>query len=141
MRLPREVVIAVRRGSEFLVLHRAARYDAYWHLVAGAEEAGESPAEAAARELLEETGLDAADGLVDLARTFVYALAEESPAVRERFAPETTEVVVTCFAVEASPGWEPSLNEEHDDYRWCGIDEAESLLFWPEPRELLRALA
>jgi dATP pyrophosphohydrolase len=141
MRLPREVIVAVRRGTEFLLLHRAPRYDAYWHLVAGAEEAGESAAEAAARELREETGLDALEQLVDLGRTFSYPLAEEPPAVRERFAPEIEEVTVTCFSVEAPAAWEPTLNDEHDEYRWCEIVEAESLLYWPEPRELLRALA
>jgi 8-oxo-dGTP pyrophosphatase MutT (NUDIX family) len=38
------------------------------------------------------------------------------------------------------PGWEPQLNEEHDDYRWLPQDEAVELLYWPEPKELLRAL-
>jgi dihydroneopterin triphosphate diphosphatase len=141
MRVPREVIVAVRRGGEFLVLHRSPSCDSYWHLVAGAEEPGESPAEAAARELREETGLDPAGRLVDLGRTFTYALAGESRSVRERFDPATAEVVVACFTVEAPPRWEPTLNEEHDDYRWCDVDEAEALLYWPEPRELLRELA
>ena len=134
------MIVAVRRGGEFLVLHRAPRYDAYWHLVAGAEEPGESAAQAAARELREETGLDPADMLVDLGRTFTYALADESPSVRERFAAATAEVVVACFTVEAPPLWEPTLNEEHDEYRWCDVDQAEALLYWPEPRRLLREL-
>src|SRR5437667_421955 len=34
MRRPREVIVAVRRGSEFLVLHRSPSCDSYWHLVA-----------------------------------------------------------------------------------------------------------
>src|SRR6266568_716864 len=76
VRLPQEVMIVVRRGSEFLILHRAPRFDAYWHVVAGAVEAGESSPEAAARELLEETGLAAE--LVDLERRYVYPLSEES---------------------------------------------------------------
>jgi 8-oxo-dGTP pyrophosphatase MutT (NUDIX family) len=50
-------------------------------------------------------------------------------------------VVVECFLVEAPEGWEPVLNEEHDDYRWCGLAEAEALLYWPEPRDFLRTLA
>ena len=141
MRIPREVIIAVRRGTEFLVLHRAPQCGAFWHLVAGGEEPGESAAEAATRELLEETGLDAAGTLVDLERTFAYPLAGEPDYVRERFDPAVAEVVVTCFAAEVPSLWEPTLNEEHDDYRWCGLEQAEALLYWPEPRELLRALA
>ena len=36
--------------------------------------------------------------------------------------------------------WEPELDWEHDAYRWCGADEAVELLYWPEPRELVRDL-
>jgi 8-oxo-dGTP pyrophosphatase MutT (NUDIX family) len=45
-----EVFVFVRRGEEFLVLHRTPDNDAYWHGVAGGVEPGESFAEAAARE-------------------------------------------------------------------------------------------
>jgi len=131
-------MIVVRRGSEFLILHRAPRFDAYWHVVAGAVEAGESSPEAAARELLEETGLAAE--LVDLERRYVYPLSEESEAVRSRFDSDVAEVVVDCFTVEAPPGWEPTLNDEHDAYRWCAAHEAASLLYWPEPREVVLSL-
>src|SRR5437868_14484955 len=57
LRTDRETSIVVRRGDEFLMLHRAV--DDYWHVVAGVVEDGETFAEAAARELREETGLDA----------------------------------------------------------------------------------
>jgi 8-oxo-dGTP pyrophosphatase MutT (NUDIX family) len=139
MRQPHEALVLVRRGDEWLVLHRTRTFEAYWHVVAGAVEPGETAAEAAARELAEETGLEAA--VLDLGRTFEYPLAEESEAVRSRFAADVTAVRVDAFLAEAPPGWEPRLNDEHDEYRWCSPDEAEALLFWPEPRELLRAAA
>ena len=135
------MIIAVRRGSEFLVLHRAPQCGSFWHLVAGAEEPGESAAEAAARELLEETGLDVTGTLVDLERSFAYPLAAEPDYVRERFPADVSEVVVSCFVAEVPARWEPTLNEEHDEYRWCSVDQAEALLYWPEPRELVRTLA
>ncbi len=115
MRRPEEVFILVRRGEEFLVLHRSPRQGSYWHCVAGALEPGESFAEAAARELQEETGLIAEP--VDVDREFVYSLAQE---------PER---------------WEPRLDWEHDDYRWLGAAEATDLLYWPEPAQVLRELA
>ena len=37
--------------------------------------------------------------------------------------------------------WEPTLNDEHHEARWCSPDEAEALLYWPEPRDLVRSLA
>ena len=134
------MIIVVRRGSEFLVLHRAPQFEAYWHLVAGGVEDGESPRDAAARELQEEVGLDATARLRDLERPFAYSLADEPSAVRARFGTSQTDVRVDAFVAEVERAWEPALNEEHDGYRWCSRDEAVALLYWPEPRELVRAL-
>ena len=55
-----EVLIVVRRGDDFLVVHRSPENDAYWHQIAGGVEDGETFADAAVRELREETGLEAA---------------------------------------------------------------------------------
>lgn len=135
-RLPHEVFVVVRRGDRYLVVHRAPGGGAYWHGIAGGLEPGESSAEAAARELHEETGLVAEP--VEIAEPFVYSIAEE-PAYRELF-PDVDGITVTCFLVDAPDGWEPRLNDEHDDYRWCSRDEAVDLLYWPEPKALLRSL-
>jgi dihydroneopterin triphosphate diphosphatase len=133
-------MVVVRRESEFLVLHRAPQLDAYWHVVAGGVEEGETAREAAVRELLEEVGLDAQTRLSDLERPFAYSLAEESEAVRARFSPAQVDVPVDVFVADVDAAWEPALNEEHDDYRWCTRDEAAALLHWPEPREIVRGL-
>jgi 8-oxo-dGTP pyrophosphatase MutT (NUDIX family) len=133
-------MVVVRRGSEFLVLHRAPQFEAYWHLVAGGVEEGESARDAAVRELHEEVGLDAAARLRDLERPFAYSLAEEPPAVRARFGPRQTDVPVDVFLADVDARWEPALNEEHDAYRWCSQDEAVALLYWPEPRDIVRSL-
>ena len=92
------------------------------------------------RELFEEIGLDATTGLADLGRPFAYSLAEESPAVRSRFDAAQTNVPVDVFVAEVEAAWEPVLNEEHDDYRWCTREEAAALLYWPEPREIVADL-
>jgi len=134
-RLPHEVFVFVRRGERYLVLHRSERQGAYWHGVAGGLEEGESYAEAAARELREETGLEAPIAALD--RRCVYRLEEWEP----RYKPKGGEIYVEFFLAEAPAGWEPQLDWEHDDYRWCAADEALELLFWPEPREVLQELA
>jgi 8-oxo-dGTP pyrophosphatase MutT (NUDIX family) len=134
MRRPEEVFVLVRRGEEYLILHRSKEQGGYWHSVAGGLEEGESSAAGAARELREETGLEAP--VVQLERRFVYRLEEWEP----RFRPEGGEIHVECFLAEAPAGWEPSLDWEHDDYRWCRAEEGAELLFWPEPRELLQEL-
>lgn len=125
-----EVLIHVRRGEEFLVARRTDH--GYWHTIAGGVEPGEAFHVAALRELREETGL-VAERLERLGE-FAYTREpwEGDPGLR---------VHVEAFLAEVEPGWEPALNEEHDEYRWCTRDEAIELLFWPEPAQLLRALA
>lgn len=122
-----EVVVVVHRGSdEFLVVLRSQARGGYWNLPAGGVEEGESAAEAAARELAEETGLQAP--VTDLGLELGY----EGTAGRIR---------VDAFSAEAPAGWEPSLDEEHEEWRWCTEDEAVSLLAYPEPQVAVRETA
>jgi lipoyl(octanoyl) transferase len=137
-RLPVEVFVVVRRLQEFLVVHRSPSKGSYWHCIAGALEPGETPANAAARELEEETGLVAAT--VELDAVFRYSLSDEPERLPD-FEPGTTEIVVHAFLAEAPADWEPQLDHEHDGFRWCTQDEAVALLHWPEPRDVVRSLA
>jgi dATP pyrophosphohydrolase len=137
VRRPEEVFVFVRRGDEYLVLHRAPGGGSYWHGVAGALEPGEGYSEAARRELEEETGLVAQP--VPIGKPYAYPIDEE-PRYRLLVPPGTTEIVVGTFLVGAPEGWEPRLDHEHDGYRWCSREDALALLFWPEPREILASL-
>jgi dihydroneopterin triphosphate diphosphatase len=112
----REVSVLVHRGREVLVLLRAI-VEPYWHVVAGGVEDGESYMEAAERELLEATGLEASGR--------VHSLNVET---------------AEAFAVQVGPGWEPRLNEEHSEYRWCSFDAAVELVCRPDVKESLRIL-
>jgi len=134
MRTGREAGIFVRRGDEFLLLHRVQ--ERYWHIAAGVVEEGEEFAAAAARELREETGLDAT--LTDLAMPQSYRIP---PELRADYAPGLEDVTIQSYVAEAPAGWEPVLNEEHDDYRWCSVSEAVALAHWPETIEVIAALA
>ncbi len=116
-----EAIIAVRRGDEVLVVHRSPQNGGYWHLVSGGVEDGETDAEAAVRELFEETQLEAT--VEPLGFDFFHQ-----------------HIHVEAFVCEAPAGWEPVLDWEHDDYRWVSRDEAIELLYWPEPCEIMRRL-
>ncbi len=129
MRTDHEVLLVVHRpGPEFLVLLRAPEGQGFWHLVSGGIEEGESPLEAARRELDEETALRP--------ETF------EPIALELRYrAPGGRWITLHPFAVEAPPAWEPVLNDEHVDYRWCSEESALDLLEYFEPRAALELAA
>ncbi len=140
-RRPFEVAVVVHRPGatdpEFLVLLRSPDQQGYWHLVAGGVEWVEEAPAAAARELREETGLVAE--VEDLRLGLSYDLAEEPEELRMRFPPGTQRIQVGLFRAAAPPGWEPTLDDEHVDHRWCDVDGAVALLRYPEPREAVRA--
>ena len=139
-RRPDEVAVVVRRPgpaiSEYLVLLRSPEKLGYWHLVSGGVEWDEEPPAAAARELLEETGLEGRPaGLGD---PLSYELAGDPEPVRRRFPEGTETITVWPFVVDAPAGWEPTLDEEHVEARWLDADGAIALLHYPEPREAVR---
>ena len=116
------MLIVVRRAGEFLAVHRSPENGGYWHQISGGVEAGELPADAAVRELREETGLEVVPQPLDL--SFVY-----------------TGMHVDCFVADAPDGWEPRLDWEHDEYRWLSAADAADLMQWPEPSDVLRGFA
>ena len=117
-----EAIVAVRRGEDVLIVHRSPQNTPGWHLVSGGVEAGETDAEAAVRELFEETSLEAT--VEPLGFSFVH-----------------DGIHVEAFTAEAPDGWEPLLDWEHDDYRWLPPTEAAKILHWPEPRTIMGLLA
>jgi len=116
------------------MLHRAI--DDYWHVVAGVVEDGETFAEAAARELREETGLDAP--VVDARMPQSYRVPDE---MRSEYLTGVDQVAIENFTVEVPMGWEPVLNEEHDYYKWLTRDDAVAIAHWPETKAVLTAIA
>jgi lipoyl(octanoyl) transferase len=129
MRLEEVLLVVFRPGPEFLVLLRSPERHGYWNLVAGGIEEGEAPGAAARRELEEESGL---------ARPIRF---ESLPLDLGYVRPDGSTVALYAFWAEAPRGWEPVLNEEHVEYRWCSTPDADALLAYPEPREAVRWVA
>jgi dATP pyrophosphohydrolase len=143
VRGPNEVAIFVVRRDrrEVLLVHRSPEGGGYWHTIAGGVEAGETAQEAARRELLEETAF--ATGALpkgDEAVEFMYALSEEPADRQAQYEPGVVEVHVDCFVVDVPDDWEPTLDHEHDGYRWAPAAEAPSALYWPDTANALRRL-
>jgi len=130
----REAAIFVYRGPEILMVRRVR--DAIWSVVAGQIEDGESFADGAARELMEEAGLEAP--LVDLGIPQSYTV---EPRFQHLYATGAYTVAIQSYAAWAPAGWEPTLNHEHDVYRWCSVADAIGLAHWPEVKAGIRAVA
>jgi 8-oxo-dGTP pyrophosphatase MutT (NUDIX family) len=131
------VFVTRRHGQEVLLLLRVPSGGGYWHVVAGAIEAGgETPQEAAKRELWEETGLLAQ--LEPCAEVVEYVTAEGAPARGPSSTRPSVGVPITCYVTCAPDGWEPRLNEEHASHRWCPSSEAAAALIWPQTARALR---
>jgi len=144
MRTGEEVAIFVTRlrRTQVLIVHRSPAQGGYWHVVAGGVEPGEGAEVAARRELREETGLEARVVAPRQVVEYAYPLTEEPAERRATYDPSVAEVTVTCFVADAPDDWEPRLDWEHDDHRWCSPEEAASALRWPETaRALAESLA
>lgn len=137
MRGDQEIVVVVRREGELLVMRRAPERLGYWSLVSGGVEPEETPQEAAQRELFEESGLAAEVRRLPVALS--YSLLDDPPAIRARYAPGIERVTVHAFVADAEHGWEPTLDAEHDVYRWCDLEQAVALMAYETTRDALRA--
>jgi dihydroneopterin triphosphate diphosphatase len=119
-------------GLEALVLHRGphGRCPGSWEAVHGHIEAGETPAEAAAREILEETGLRPSR-FYNLSRveTFYQHGIDEV-------------AMVPVFVGLAEVGAAVTIGPEHDAAEWLPVVEAAERYSWPrERRAILDAAA
>jgi 8-oxo-dGTP pyrophosphatase MutT (NUDIX family) len=137
-----EVAVFVTRksGSEVLMVHRSPQHGAYWHVVAGGVEPGETATEAAERELREETGLVAKTAAGVEVTEYVYRLTGEPADRQDQHDQSVAQVEVTCFHVTAPDEWEPTLDWEHDEHRWSEPGEAFATLLWPATAAALRKL-
>lgn len=109
-----QVVREGGRGPELLGLERTAARGGIWQPVTGHVEPGESTELAAARELLEETGLSAEVQPLGYRHSFVW-LSGERPSVAEE----------TAFFARAPADFQPTLAaREHRASGWLSLDEA-----------------
>ena len=112
---------------QVLLLERADRKN-FWQSVTGSIEAGETPYEAAIREVHEETGLVATDyTFSDWQSSNVY---EIYPHWRHRYAPDVTHNEEHLFGLEL-PGPLPVqlADDEHVRYEWLDWRQAAIRVF------------
>jgi dihydroneopterin triphosphate diphosphatase len=133
------VIFAENGGSrEYLLLRRVAGHGGFWQSVTGSLEEGETHAQAAVREVKEETGIHCTEGELinlDLVNTF-----EIAPAWRSRYAPGITRNEEVCFALKVDKCEVRVDPLEHEEYVWVDYDEAARMLYWNSNKRAFAAV-
>jgi dATP pyrophosphohydrolase len=120
-RRPESVLVVVHTDARDCLLLERAEPRGFWQSVTGTLDWDETPAQAAIRELAEETGL-APRGLVDAGLTQTFPI---HPAWRHRYAPDVRENLEHLWYVRL-PGVVPvRLNAaEHVASEWLPLEAA-----------------
>lgn len=138
-RRPLSVLVVVYTDAADILLLRRSQPFSFWQSVTGSLNCGEQPADAAVRELWEETGLTDEGQLSysDISRRFTI-----DPRWRDRYAADVTENEEFEWRYRLPLRRDIHIAAgEHTAYRWCQIDEAiESVWSWTnkEALQLLR---
>ena len=121
------LVLIYTPDVQVLLMERADKAG-FWQSVTGSVEGDETPKQAAIREVMEETGLDAAKyGLQDWQASNVY---EIYPHWRHRYAPGVVENTEHLFGLELPGKLAIKLApDEHVRYQWVDWREATKLVF------------
>ena len=140
-KLPVSVLVVIHTGDlQVLLLERALR-PGYWQSVTGSLDWPEESLElAAAREVMEETGIDAGAGR--LTRWNVAYTFEIYQQWRHRFGPGVTHNVEHVFGLALpAPGPVTIAADEHLAYAWLPWREAAEKCFSWSNRDAIRMLA
>jgi len=127
-------------GTEwlFLLLHRIPMPKlglcSFWQGITGAAEGDETPIQAARRELLEETHITT-DKLEPT--NYSYRIPMQ-PEWKEQYYPGTEWTEEYVFTAILTSRQTPKLSLEHNDWKWCHVDEAIHMLRYADNVEGLR---
>ena len=141
LKIPRSVLVAIVSASNETLLIERADFHGFWQSVTGSQEEGETFAQTAERELLEETGIVASEhgGVIDLRYENVYTIY---PRWRHRYPAETTHNRERCFAVRLRHKVVPTLAaREHVAFEWLALSVAVKRVTSWSNAAALRALA
>ena len=143
MKIPISVLVVIHTTKGEVLLLERADHPGFWQSVTGSIDfVGESLIEAAARELLEETGINAKifseNALVSMNHSIEY---EIYPEWRHRYPVDTTKNTEHWFRMTLEDRVDIQLApREHISFKWESVEHAASMCFSPSNQEAIRKL-
>jgi dATP pyrophosphohydrolase len=137
-RRPESVLVVVcSDDGQVLLLRRVSPFD-FWQSVTGSLDAGEYHADAASRELCEETGLTDEGQLIDTGTSRTFTI---DPRWRHKYASGITENVEHVWRYRLPRTVDITSDpKEHSDWQWLPIDKAIELVWSWTNRDALKQL-
>ena len=117
------VAISIVSGEAKMALMKRSM-EGFWCHIAGKVEVGEAGWQAIVREFFEET------------KIVVEELYSGDYIEQFYVAKENRIDMIPVFVVYCPPDQKIVLNHEHTEYKWCSLDEAKSLVPYPNQKAL-----
>ncbi|MGW2998737.1 NUDIX hydrolase [Streptomyces sp. NPDC001155] len=103
---------------------RPGKYEAFWQPITGGIEDGETPLQAALREIREETGLKLTESqLIEIAANLVVVISPEETIIKTLYAASTPDAKVITNPLE------------HQAHQWLPPAQVADVLFWGSNRD------
>ena len=138
-KIPVSVLVVIHTADGQVLLMERADAPGYWQSVTGSQDAGETLAETAVREVREETGLDAT--AFELTPWGIETRYEIYARWRHRYAPGVTHNTEHVFGLKLPAPLPVTLSpDEHLDYVWLRWEAAAERCFSPSNAAAIRQL-